>query len=454
MLEILNVLGKSLKLDINEENFEMKLDKIPYTIHCAETQDVRQAIDSDFSARCQEHKIEGENSISTWRAHSFTERTWKETVKLAWEISPVLAVYLPCRFKTSDAVKNEVSRLVRVSPTLVSHLPEALQYLVTPDSILTEQPEIIHILNWSLVSPIQALSFFSRQYPPHPVTAQYAIKVLSSYEPDVILFYIPQIVQAIRYDSMGYVTEFIKQTAKRSQLLAHQLIWNMKTNMFRDEESLEPDTELHDSLSHLIDSIVNDLSGNALRFYHRQFSFFDDVTSISGKIRSFPKGKQRKNALIDELQLIRLRKGCYLPSNSEALVLDIDRDFAVPLQSAAKAPFLSRFKVKTMAFNELENFALKIEEKNDLSESNDNKIEKCENLTKNVQNCSGKMINSKSELKDESSDNTNSENLTRTSFDDEEESNLDEIWQSAIFKVGDDVRQVRIIKLIVDHFSY
>lgn len=53
MLEILNVLGKSLKLDINEENFEMKLKNIPFSLQAAETQEVRQIIVCDFSARCQ-----------------------------------------------------------------------------------------------------------------------------------------------------------------------------------------------------------------------------------------------------------------------------------------------------------------------------------------------------------------------------------------------------------------
>lgn len=42
---------------------------------------------------------------------------------------------------------------------------------------------------------------------------------------------------------MGYVAEFIKHISKRSQIVAHQLIWNMQTNMYMDEDQLHKDRE-------------------------------------------------------------------------------------------------------------------------------------------------------------------------------------------------------------------
>ncbi|XP_013774772.1 phosphatidylinositol 4-kinase alpha-like [Limulus polyphemus] len=305
-----------------------------------------------------EKHVPSEETIAAWHSQPVTERMWRDTARLAWDISPSLAVYIPCRLLTQ-------------------------------------------MLTWARVSPVKALAYFSRQFPPHPITAQYAVRSLASFSPDVILFYIPQLVQAIRYDSMGYVTEFIKTASSRSQLLAHQLIWNMKTNMFVDEDCQEQD-EIYEPLEHLITSITSSLSGSAKQFYEREFDFFNKITSISGEIRSYPKGPERKQACLNALSKIQVQPGCYLPSNPEAIVVDIDYKSGTPMQSAAKAPFLARFKVRHTGIKELENQALNISQNNTVT--------------------------------------TNSEMGN-------------EHWQAAIFKVGDDVRQDMLALQVIAVFQ-
>ncbi|XP_076762003.1 phosphatidylinositol 4-kinase III alpha isoform X5 [Xylocopa sonorina] len=353
----------------------------------------------------QELALPGESSIAEWRAKGMNDR-WREYTRLAWEISPILAIFLPVRLKNSEVIIKEICGLVRQKPVPVMHVPEALQYLVTTDTLLNDVPELVYMLTWERVSPIQALAYFSRQFPHHPISAQYAVEVLSSYPADAVLFYIPQLVQAVRHDTMGYVIEFIKKIAKRSQVVAHQLIWNMYTNMYMDEDKQVKDFVLYDILDSLVKNILGSLSGPAKQFYEREFDFFEKITNISGEIRPYPKGPERKAACLSALSKIIVQPGCYLPSNPEAMVIDIDYQSGTPMQSAAKAPFLARFKVQKYGINELENIALAV--------SANGKVDEKEKM--------------KRELDKES-------------------------WQAAIFKVGDDVRQDMLALQVISIFK-
>jgi len=42
--------------------------------------------------------IPGEEDIITWKTQNMTERQYREQARLAWEISPELAVFLPDRY--------------------------------------------------------------------------------------------------------------------------------------------------------------------------------------------------------------------------------------------------------------------------------------------------------------------------------------------------------------------
>ncbi|KAK7505986.1 hypothetical protein BaRGS_00002708 [Batillaria attramentaria] len=348
-----------------------------------------------------EYRVPDEDKIAAWRANPMTEKQWREIAAFAWDISPTLAVGLPARFRSSEAVRREVTRLVRLDPGAVCHVPEAINFLVTPHSVEVDATELTHMMTWTTISPVLALSYFSRQYPPHPLTQQFAARVLRSFPSDVLIFYIPQIVQALRYDPMGYIAEFILWAAQVSQLLAHQLLWNMVTNMYRDEESTQKDEEIGDKMEEMINKIKKSLSGHALHFYEKEFSFFNEITGISGKIRPYPKGAERKKACLEALGKVKLQLGCYLPSNPEAIVTEIDYKSGTPMQSAAKAPFLARFRVKRCGIHELERLA---EGEHSLNADMDSDMNP-------------------------------------------------QYWQACIFKVGDDVRQDMLALQVIDMFK-
>ncbi|XP_026313549.1 phosphatidylinositol 4-kinase alpha [Hyposmocoma kahamanoa] len=369
-----------------------------------------------------EQAVPGEDNIAIWRANIKTERTWREFAKLAWDISPVLAVFLPERLK-QEAIVQEIKRKVQANPTAVCHVPQALKYLVTTETLLNDAHELVHMITWAKVTPVEALSYFSRQYPPHPLSAQAAVSTLQSYPSSAVLTYIPQLIQALRHDTMGYVAELIKTLAKKSQVVAHQMIWNMHTNMYTDEEMHHKDPALYDILDGLVKNIVDALSGPAKAFYEREFEFFRQITNISGIIRPYPKGAERKRACLEALKNIKVQPGCYLPSNPDSMVIDIDYKSGTPMQSAAKAPYLARFRVRKYGIAEMEALALSMvsDEKLTTKESSDDS------------DCKGWC--EKEEGKDKFT------------------SLAAEMWQAAIFKVGDDVRQDMLALQVISLFK-
>lgn len=101
----------------------------------------------------------------------------------------------------------------------------------------------------------------------------------------------------------------------------------------------------------------------------------------------------------EEMAKIKLSMGVYLPSNPDGVVIDLDRKSGRPLQSHAKAPFMATFKVQ--------------KEKLDLPS------------------------NQSIEIADEAKG-------VKTKYD---------VWQAAIFKVGDDCRQDVLALQIIAMFK-
>jgi phosphatidylinositol 4-kinase len=157
-------------------------------------------------------------------------------VRTAWAESPSLAVHLISRFQY-PRIHKEVRWLLLNFPAKAAVEPEALAVLL--DGSLPEDVsfQLKYLLFWAPVNPITAVTFFLPAYRNHPYLIPYAMRALESHSVDVTFFYVPQIVQTLRYDALGYVERYILETAQFSQLFAHQIIWNMKANAYKDDDS-------------------------------------------------------------------------------------------------------------------------------------------------------------------------------------------------------------------------
>ncbi|CDO73608.1 hypothetical protein BN946_scf185014.g78 [Trametes cinnabarina] len=347
------------------------------------------------------------------------ESSWTAAVRRTWEINPAITVYFAERFNY-PVVQAEVGRLVRSSTPDVLDVPEALHFLVGDKLDTNVQRDLRYLLLWAPVTPVVAITFFERRYHNHPQMLQYAHRVLEQHPVGLTFFFVPQVVQALRYDDLGkgrngtfqvplylqsgegYVARFIFETAKISQLFCHQIIWNMKANCYRDDAG-EQEDPLKPTLDKMTEMVVHSLSGEARTFYDREFGFFNEVTSISGKLKPYiKKTKPEKKAKIDEeMAKIRVEVGVYLPSNPDGIVIDIDKKSGRPLQSHAKAPFMATFKVR----------------------------------------------------KERVIVRTNSDSVIDPEAQGKEEREEYDIWQQAIFKVGDDCRQDVLALQIIAMFK-
>ena len=152
------------------------------------------------------------------------------------------------------------------------------------------------------------------------------------------------------------------------------------------------------TLDRVLAEMLTSFSDTDKAFYKREFSFFNEITDVSGKLRPFIKKSkpEKKQKIEEELRKIKLEQGVYLPSNPDGVVIGIDRKSGKPLQSHAKAPYMATFRIKKNR-GEMEGTDDMLERTNQDEQSNVNRP------------------------------------MSRES--------TFEVWQSAIFKVGDDCRQ-------------
>lgn len=329
--------------------------------------------------------------------------------RVAWTEDAALALQLLHR-SASDQLRQEIRFLLTNFPEKAIHSATGIDLLLGEALPSDVTFQLKYLLYWAPVNPMQAVTYFLPAYGNHPLVLQYAMRALESHSVDVTFFYVPQIVQSLRYDALGYVERYIVEAGKFSQLFAHQIIWNIKANAYKDEDSQVPDPA-KPTLDKVMHSLVSSFSGPDKDFYEREFAFFAEVTDISGKLKPFiKKSKPEKKAKIEEeLRKIKVEVGVYIPSNPDGIVVGIDRKSGKPLQSHAKAPYMATFRIRKTR---------------DIPEAG---VE------------AGEIVPRTPTVPRKGHSRRNTSDVSNMRLNENESTY--EIWQSAIFKVGDDCRQ-------------
>ncbi|KAL2653163.1 hypothetical protein R1flu_021291 [Riccia fluitans] len=286
-------------------------------------------------------------TLPRWRVSA---DRWAEYVKIAWSTDPRIALALVARFPGVGILRSEVSSLVQAQVTELFDIPEALPYIVTPKAVEENSAVLQKLSHWAPCSITCALEFLTPAYRGHPRVMAYVLRVLETYPPERVTFFMPQLVQSLRYDHGGLVEGYLLGAAQRSNLFAHILIWQLQGEEppSSEDASKEPTVakgNLYEIAPQVKQRIINGFSQEAYDVFLREFRFFDKVTSISGALYSLPKD-QRRAGIRRELEKIEVEgDDLYLPTAPHMLVRGIRLDSGIPLQSAAKVPIMITFDV-------------------------------------------------------------------------------------------------------------
>ena len=198
-------------------------------------------------------------------------------LKIAWKISPELAIHFYFR-GYSNVSLAQLEKNISKSPFKGLHSVEVARFLLE-NPILNMESFIYR----SFVDPIMAISIFAR-YQDLPILTNYAMRALGSLNNQIVYFYVPQIVQCLCHDRLGFVETYILESAKKSELFCHQIIWNMKANLFKDEKMDVPNPS-GSYFKAVTEKLVAQMDSSGKKFYEREFSFFEKVTNISGSLK-------------------------------------------------------------------------------------------------------------------------------------------------------------------------
>ncbi|GIL57911.1 hypothetical protein Vafri_13118 [Volvox africanus] len=307
-------------------------------------------------------------------------------VRTAWKVSPQLAVAIVQRFPTPlNGVASEAQRaltelvLAAAADPRVQALPDAAMVLATDEAARARKPQLAALVTWAPASAVQGLQLMCGPAQHHKGIKAYALRCLHAASPAKVVFFLPQLVQALRSDGDvgnarsagggghkgkggdedtrdGATGQYLLATAARDDKFAHQLMWALATEEKPPPEEFNPevkrsgweppkDTGLWDPAEKLKRKVLAQMTPEQRAYWEAEDGYFNKVTSISGILKKLEPDARRAKIKSELEAFGPTRADLYVPTNPDCDVLGHIPESGAPMQSAAKVPILVKFEV-------------------------------------------------------------------------------------------------------------
>lgn len=309
-------------------------------------------------------------------AAAVTSSQWVQHVRVAWAVSPRLALALRDRFPAAEAVRSELARAVAegaADPALQA-LPEAVTLIATQAAAAADAPQLAYMAVWAPLPLQEAMPLLSSPAGRHPTVLDYLLRSLLSCPPEDVAFFLPQLVQLLRFDQrQGLVERYLLDAASRSVYFAHLLACQLASEGTPPDDAFNPtvgcgggcgagpcsimcrsqvhqpswstvqvkrsgwtppsDTGLWAIADRVHTRLLDELHGPVAERLRAELGYFEEVTAVSGKLYPIPK-EERKTAAAKFLVDLATppRPDLYIPTNPDCRVLALVPESAAPMQ--------------------------------------------------------------------------------------------------------------------------
>lgn len=216
---------------------------------------------------------------------------------------------------------------------------------------------LLEICYWKIPHIQMLLKYISTEYEKMPLLQIFFTRTLKRLNGEQLLFYLPQIFQAMETNSGLLIRKFLYDFSKTSQLFSHQLIWKSKVEMVIEKDNKKTEKtpinmlRVQESALQIPMKVYRNMSPEEKAFFIKVNGFFDEVTAISGALTPSMEKKKKKEIIKEKLLLVKIPDEIYLTSNPKYKLIGINYDSGNPMQSHARVPILVTFYCKRFEVN-------------------------------------------------------------------------------------------------------